>query len=736
MAKPKENKSAAASEKRRMEPENLTLSRTDHILLATVAVFVLLRGLATLIGGGSMRLWGLDYAAYLPLSWDVVAVLSLPLVLLVPPVRMALMRLISGGTAWGAAWPRLVTGLLLLAGLLALAWYQQVAWAFLGDGAYYATEIFRITADAGYQTALIKPTSWLTGQLIHWLSVSYQPENVRWPFLVLGLGGLVIVLVGAFLFSMHERRSVAVLLVSTALLSAASLMFFGYIELYALSYSFTVLFFLASIRALRKRSSVIMPGLFLLAAILFGASAAVFIPAWLLLLHWRYRGEGGALPLTRAALILSLLAPAAVIVLYVAGGIAGYNPYLLSLLPSELVERGMVQGTQSYTVFSFAHILDIVNLLLLNGGVLVVLLPVMGIVFRRSQRWKSPALLFGATAAAAALTLLLFGNTTFGLLRDWDLMTIPLLGLLFFTILLLLDAHALKSISLPVLLAALLLTSFGSVYTWFRVNLDEEASAARLEDALQRDRDMLLPLNTYTGLENLRKFYHSVRDRDRQRDILKEMAATGVQKITTYTKYSTLAVENTDAELRRKDFHWLFGQYLREYTAPAPANSVAALDAQILRENASKALLYGFQSGEAELAAEYLEKYRPHIPQWKEEALLLTFSTPGLPPHEVAAAARQSIDEQTQDAALLLAAARLHNQAREFEYAAKFYRLSMQRDDRTFPILYIELAQILFEELNRKDEAVLMLAECRRVAPNSREAQKATDILTQLGLFP
>jgi hypothetical protein len=315
-------------------------------------------------------------------------------------------------------------------------------------------------------------------------------------------------------------------------------------------------------------------------------------------------------------------------------------------------------------------------------------------------------------------------------------MTIPTLGLIFFTCLVMLDAHAQKSLSFPVLLSALLLTSFGSAYTWFRVNLDEAASAARLEHALERDRDMLLPLNTYTGLENLRKFYHSVRDRDRQREILKEMAATGVQKITTYTKYSTLAVENTDAELRRKDFTWLFEQYLNEYTTPAPANSVAALDARILRENASKALLYGFQSGEAELATEYMAKLRPHIPQWKEEVLLHTFSTPGLPPHEVAAAARQAIDEETRDAALLLAAARLHNQAQEYEYAAKFYRLSRQRDESTFPILYIELAQILFEHLNKKDEAVLMLQECRRVAPHTREGQKATDILTQLGLFP
>jgi tetratricopeptide (TPR) repeat protein len=300
----------------------------------------------------------------------------------------------------------------------------------------------------------------------------------------------------------------------------------------------------------------------------------------------------------------------------------------------------------------------------------------------------------------------------------------------------LLDAQALKSVSLPVVLSALLLTSFGGVYTWFRVNLDEGASAARLEHALERDRESLLPLNTYTGLENLRKFYHSTRDRDRQRDILKRMAATGVQKITTYTKFSTLAVENSDAEQRHKDFTWLFEQYLREYATPAAANTVAAIDAGTLRENASKALLYGYQSGEAELAAEFMEKLRPHISPWKEEALLRTFSTPGLPPAEVASAARQAIDEQTQDAALLLAAARLHNQAGEFELAAQYYRLSMQRDDRTFPILYIELAQLLFEELDKKDEAIQILRDCRRVAPHSREAQKATDVLTQLGLFP
>jgi hypothetical protein len=278
MAKSRQKDGAAASEKRGAEKENFNLSRADYTLLAVIAVYVLLRWLATLLGGGEVRLWGLDFAAYLPLSWDVAVALTLPALLLVPQLRSAMSQALSGAAGSGRAWPRLVTALLLLGGLLALAWFEQVAWAFLGDGAYYATEIFRIKADEAYQTALIKPTSLLTGYLIQWLSVTWQPENVRWPFLMLGLGGLVLVVIAGFLFTMHERRSVAALLVSASLLAAASLMFFGYIELYALSYAFTLLFFLAAIRSLRKKTSVLPAGLSLLIAMLFGASSAVFIP--------------------------------------------------------------------------------------------------------------------------------------------------------------------------------------------------------------------------------------------------------------------------------------------------------------------------------------------------------------------------------------------------------------------------------------------------------------------------
>ena len=710
------------------------LTSTDRALLIAITVFLSARWLATLFGGGQTRTWGMDFASYLPLSWDIVAALSLPVILFIPLVRRLLGRLTTEGagdeinTSWRLAAVVVVS---VIWGVL--AWHYQVAYAFLGDGAYYATEIIRIAGDTAYRTALVKPTSWLTGHVIHWLAVMFQPENIRWPFQIVGVIGMILVAGGSVLLTLRVKKDGAVLLVSAVLLTAASLMFFGYIELYALSYALTVLFFLSSYQCFRFNGSVIVAGLLLAAAIACGASAVIFIPAFLLLLHWRVRGEGGAIPLTRAALVLIVLSVIAVIGVYAALGLSSFNPYVLSIFPAELVERGISQGVQEYTLLSVAHLLDVVNVLLLNGGVLVVILPVLLLALRRRITWSDPVVLFAMTAGAAALLLILTGNTTFGLMRDWDVMTVPAIGLVAAACLMLLHAHDSRSVTLSFLLPLLVLTSFGSQYTWLKLNMDELASSARFDDALVRDMDVLLPLNTYIGLENLRKYHFSTKDREQLRVVLKRMAGTGVQKIDTYSKLQTMISQSKDQSERRRDFEWLFERYMAEYTAPPPANSVARIHPRTLRESVTKCLLIGLQTGDVDVVTTWLEKLRPLIPDWKEVLLVDAYFTPNFTLEQLAARAREVIDASTEDAALLVAGARWQKNAGQFAGAAEYYSLALKRDAYGFPAAYLELAQIYLEELDRRDEGVATLRRCLRETPNSPEASQARELLSRLG---
>ncbi len=736
MAKSKQADSAAAkkTDAPNQATVRFTLTPGDRSVLTFASAFVLLRLVASSMSAGAFGVWGLNFASYLPMSWDIIVLLAVPLLLLIPQLRNAVAGVLAQDAQRGAnSAVRLVAAFVLTVGLAILAWEYQVAYAFLGDGAYYATEIFRIAADASYKTALIKPTSWLTGHFIHWLSVTFQPENVRWPFQMVGVIGMVLVAGGSVLLTRKEKRSAALLLVSAMLLGAGSLMFFGYIELYALSYAFTVLFLLASYASLRHGATVVVPGLLLLAAIAFGASAAVFVPAYLLLLHWRVRGEGGAFPLKRAAIILSLLPLAGVALLYIVLGAGSYNPYVLSILPAELVEKGIVQGTQQYTLFSAIHLVDVGNILFLNGGVFIIpLLPLL-FLLRKSLRWSAPEMLFALTVASAALLLVIAGNTTLGLTRDWDLMTVPVAGLVFAMCVVLIQAHSARALALPLLIPMLALASLGGAYAWVRVNLDEPASAARLDHALQRSKDAVLPINTYVGLENLRKYYYSLKDREQLRQILRRMVETGIQKVDSYSKMQTMIFESKDQQARIHDFEWLFERYLSEYKTPPPPKSAAYIEARTLRESVTKALLIGLQTGDVEVMSTYLSKLRELVPDWKEAGLIDAYLTPNTTIDQIAAQAKEAIGESTEDAALLMAAARVQKQAAQYSEAAKYYRLALRRDARTFPIVYIELAQVLIEELGRTEEGVRVLNDCLGTVPNAPEAAQAREILTRLG---
>ncbi|HOJ03425.1 MAG TPA: hypothetical protein PK916_05435 [Bacteroidota bacterium] len=709
--------------------------RGELALLLAFVLFVVLRLLAAFIDASGLRLWGIDMFAYQPLGWELVTALIIPLLLLLPPVRRGF-----GGLLEDAQSPasrgglRMVLSVLTLVALAVLAWELQVAYAFLGDGAYYATEIFRIADDPSYKTALVKPTSWLTGTFLRWLAVTFQPENVRWPFQVAGSAAMVVMVGGALLLLRRARTSEVLLLVGSALLSSGTLMFFGYIELYAFAYACTALYFIAAYRCFRGDVAVLLPAVFLAFAIAFSASAAIFIPSYLLLLHWKLRGEEGGFPLRRAAVVLLMLTLLGVIALYFLLGASTYNPYVLALAPAELVEQGIYRGTQHYTVFSGAHVIDVVNALLLNVGVWLFALPVLLFLSRGRLRWIEPALLFALVAASAGVLLLFVGNTTLGLARDWDLMTIPALALTFAVSMLLLELGRARGIVLSLTVPMLLLVALGSSFGWLRLNFDEDASARRLADILRRDKDVLLPLNTYTGLENLRKFHYSKRDAARQRDVLRSMAETGVQRIDTWAKYAALIVEMSDASARAREYEWLFDQFAREYRQPAREGSSAWIDARSLRENLTKSLLFGLQTADVEVTQRYLAVLKPLVPSWREAALLDAYLTPGITIERIAEAARLAVDDSTADASLQLAAARVHTQASQWLLAAEYYERSLQRDARSYPVVYMELAGVYIERLNDLVAAERVLRRCVREVPASPEAAQAGELLSRLGV--
>ena len=99
-------------------------------LLIALAALIALRIGAAAFTGPDLRLWGVDFARWLPGRWDVLLALLLPLAALLPPVRDLLARIIGSRREHRSVmyW----IGALVALGLsAAVARWLTVAFAFL-----------------------------------------------------------------------------------------------------------------------------------------------------------------------------------------------------------------------------------------------------------------------------------------------------------------------------------------------------------------------------------------------------------------------------------------------------------------------------------------------------------------------------------------------------------------------------------------------------------------------------
>ncbi|MBN1447516.1 MAG: hypothetical protein JXA28_06265 [Bacteroidetes bacterium] len=283
-----------------MKPLSTTpeLSRTERRVLWAVGVFVVLRACTALVDVEGLRLWGLDFFSVLegPLPGLLV---SLPLLFALPPVaRMFAVRRERQDENSHGVRIIVVAGLTVAAGVI--AWSVNVGYAFLGDGTWYPAELYRSIHLPDYANSMIKPSAWLTGMLLDGVAVAFRPEDLRVPFVLAGCAGAVIA-TGAVLFATRRERGHITLAAAVILLGApGTLLFLGYIELYALVYALSIAYLVTAWQCFRGNAPVWIPGVLLLVAILFGASAVVWLPSFLLLLHWKLRGEEGIFPLRRA----------------------------------------------------------------------------------------------------------------------------------------------------------------------------------------------------------------------------------------------------------------------------------------------------------------------------------------------------------------------------------------------------------------------------------------------------
>jgi tetratricopeptide (TPR) repeat protein len=276
-----------------------------------------------------------------------------------------------------------------------------------------------------------------------------------------------------------QDRAVACALV---LSGGYMVLFFGYVESYALFFALAAWFLAAATRSLACRTPVTLPVLLFVLACLAHQTAIFLLPALLFLLVMDFRTHKD---LKRAVKSLwpGLAAVPFFLALFWALGF-DFREYadmlrersarvsarlFLPLFPDKTLAP-----FSGVALFSGAHLLDFLNVMLLGAPVALVLLPW---TCRKQAGGRDSVLVFLLTAWLCMLAGFFLLKPVLGMFRDWDLFSAPALVSAFLAAYAFARRPVLRSG--PVLRFCLVFACVFHGLGWVFVNASERASVAR-----------------------------------------------------------------------------------------------------------------------------------------------------------------------------------------------------------------------------------------------------------------
>lgn len=297
---------------------------------------------------------------------------------------------------------------------------------FLGDG-------YTLLSNIGAASPILKGRQIVAQWLPYWISGQLDgPPGDRallaYQIVSWSSGLLFVLIAGSFAASLYRKTRTRVLFVLGLASSGYVLMFFGYVENYAL--------FLVTVLAFCGYGALVADGRlpWWPTAIIIGLASALHIfgvllvPAALYLLATRFHVWSR---LSKKSRFLALAAGALVVLVGLGGVIYLYETNLFfrfSFVP--LTQQ--FYTVSDYTLFSWHHLADMGSLLILLAPGLIVL--VAGVAVIGTPFWKSVEFRFlgllGLTCLAAAFLF----DPKLGMPRDWDLFAFVGVPLLFLSL--------------------------------------------------------------------------------------------------------------------------------------------------------------------------------------------------------------------------------------------------------------------------------------------------------------
>ena len=473
----------------------------ERIPILTVAVlatiYALLFAAASMSAGP--RGWGLHSAGFLP-----------------PGLRLLMFAILLASEIllWSAAFQRgapspqagpgrsrskrprvwLLGPLLLLLG--AGFWFLRARTQLLGDGAVWLATV-QSTQHPPYSEPLFAALWHAFAHLVQ--KTGHTPDAGSMSLFSMLCGVIAAVLVTGIALEIAPSKTRWLVAAGLLLTLGVSQLYFGYVESYSLATVFLLLYLWLALRRARGRDPLWVSAMGLALAISAHLSAAYLSPSFIFLVALEKRSLvwklfSLALPFAFLAVLLFVL---------------GYRPTDWAA-PIHAATSGMREGFEGatfhrpYGFFSYGHLADWTNILLLAIPVPVILLCGWAAGLPGSSRPFPRALALLAIAALPGLLLSVWLMTPVAPAQDWDLTSILLLPTAVFAV------AAARPIwegrSRVRVAVALLGISLTSLLSFVLVNADEGAAVRRFA-AVVNDRERVSRYGRAYGNSVLQLFY-------------------------------------------------------------------------------------------------------------------------------------------------------------------------------------------------------------------------------------
>jgi len=471
------------------------MAGAEKIICAGCLLLILIHLVASYFP--SERLWGINLLYYLPPIWRWILVSS-GLLILIPHVNKAAGNFLTGlAHRVGGRFKKInkyykYASLSLLGGIL--FWVFRVETFLLGDSYLRARGInlgeklsFTAPLDFLLHLKVAKLLSWDAFQTYAVLSVL---SGVVFLFLILLLGDLI-----------GKDNKERFLIFSVIITMGANQLFFGYVESYTLVYVAMIIYILFSLGYLKNKNGLMLPVFSFLLTLSLHLSAITLLPS---LLYFIFSKESGKAELEKKKNGLFKLFLSIGIVVIVGVSIfllQSYNPED-KVLGSYLIFP-LGKGESFYSLFSFPHLLDLINHQLLVSPVAILIWATLVLAFAKRINFKESAIRFLLVLSVCSLAYAFLVDPKLGYPRDWDLFAFTGLGYTLLGLHIFLKYwRETKMGNLRYITLTLLVTSLISTVPWIYINATEEKAVTRFEHLLDLDEE-----RSAHGHENLAIYY-------------------------------------------------------------------------------------------------------------------------------------------------------------------------------------------------------------------------------------